>query len=118
MLFYELSERQSIKAATDALCLFLEEAGACAEKIFDSKLVATELIENVFRHTQGAARLEGKIAEGLLELSVYSSGGGAPPTVSRKAEVFAENGRGLFLIDSVCVSRSQSEGAVKVIIRL
>ncbi|MBQ9730373.1 MAG: ATP-binding protein [Clostridia bacterium] len=117
-MFYELTERESIKAAIDALCLFLEEEGASAEKIFDSKLVATELVENVFRHTLGTACLESKIENGKLELKVYSSAGGTPPTVSRRAEVFAESGRGLFLIDSVCVERTQQEGLVRVLIEL
>lgn len=118
-MIFEIENHLAMREALDELCLYLAQNGISPERVFDSKLVATELVGNVLRHSDGIAKLCGEIAGEFIELIVLSSIPFIPPKVSRKAELYAESGRGLYLVDSVCEERlSTSDGGIKVRIRI
>ena len=104
-MVFEIENYSALKNAVDELCLFLETQRVSAERVFDSRLVMFELLGNVLRHSEGSARLSGCLRDGLVEISIHASVPFEPPACSRCPDTGAESGRGLFLVDSVCVER-------------
>ena len=87
--------------------------------IFDSKLVASELVTNALRYGGGSARLLVERTGGDLHISVRGEKDFRPPKESACSDPTAERGRGLYLVDALCISRDYSEeNGVHVVIRL
>lgn len=102
-----------------ALIEYLLPLGVSPQKLFDSKLVLSELVGNVLRHSAASAEVEGRLADGFIELCVKASDGFVPKSTAFCSCVDAESGRGLFLVDSVsCVRTVTADGKVKVLIKL
>ena len=116
---FEIKDVESMQVALAEVCRFLDECRVSQERIFDSRLVASELLGNVLRHAGGMAWLMGEIKDGFVELRVRSERAFVPPTKSVCSPVHSEHGRGLYLVDSVCAERSLGEdGAIIVRIEI
>lgn len=117
-MWFEIGVMSDLKNATQAICRYLEENDIPKEKVFDCRLVVNELVGNVLRHSEGTASVKGNIKEGCIEIFVRSTKVFIPPTVSECSSATAEGGRGLYLVDSVSVSRTvTSDGEIKVVIQ-
>ena len=92
----------------ESLCDFLLRFQIPSESIFDSKLVVSELIVNILKHSEGMASLHTEVKDGLINLKITSTNPYVLPEKSVCSDVFAEHGRGLFLVDSVCLTRTQT----------
>lgn len=109
----------SLKIAIDALCAFLDGQGVAQERVFDSRLVASELLGNVLKHAKATANLAYAIEDAHVHITVRSSVAFVPPKTSVCSEVYAEHGRGLFLVDSVSVERTVTQnGGILVKIKV
>ena len=117
-MVYQVNDLASLHTALNSLCRFLENQSVPGERIFDSKLVASELLGNVLKHSNGEAKLTAEICDGFIQLRIYSSVTYVPPKQSKQADVYAENGRGLFLVDSVCEERRMEDGAIVIKIKI
>ena len=118
-MIFEVNTIASMHDAIHALCRYLTEQSVSPDLVFDSKLVASELLGNVLRHTQKTARVKWEIKDGFVYLRVSSDVTFVPPVTSQKADVYAEHGRGLFLIDTVCVERTVDEdGSIVVKLKI
>lgn len=118
-MIFEIDNYLSLRKAMENLSRFLAESDVPAERVFDTRLVVSELVGNVLRHAKTAATLGVEINGGFVEMYVRSDVPFVPPTVSHKAEVFAESGRGLFLVDSVSDERScTKDGQIRVRIKI
>lgn len=118
-MFVEVKNYEALKAAIEQLSDFLAESEIPEDSVFDSKLVVSELVGNVLRHSDGVASLEGEIRGKFIELKICSSVRFYPPEKSRCSDVFSESGRGLFIVDNICAERSVSEdGSIKVRVRI
>ena len=118
-MFVEVKNFEALRAAMKQLCHFLEERDVPEDSVFDSKLVVSELVSNVLQHSDGTAFLEGEIRGNFIELKVRSTVRFCPPEESCCSGVYAESGRGLFIVDSVCTERSYTEdGGIKVLIKI
>ena len=116
---FQVNDVQSLQLAVEKLCTFLERQGVSSECIFDSRLVAKELLGNVLRHGDGNAELYYTLEDGHIHIVVRSKAAFTPPKQSVCADVYAEHGRGLFLVDSVCVERITTEdGGIAVRIKI
>ena len=104
-MIIEVKNYQSMRAAIGDLCDFLQSQKVSENGLFHAKLVASELLGNVLLHSKASATLHGVLNNGFIELTVVSSVKYTPPEKSVRADVYAEHGRGLFLIDSVSVER-------------
>ena len=104
-----VKDYQTMRDALARLCEYLSENQVPRESLFTSRLVASELVGNVLRHSEGEARVCLEVKEGFIELVVFSSVHFVPPQKSVCAEVFSEHGRGLFIVDKVCEERSFTE---------
>ena len=114
-MIFEIENYASLREATEKISKSLSERSISQERVFDIRLVINELVGNVLRHAKTSARLGVVIESGFVELCVYSEAAFVPPTVSRKVEVFAESGRGLFLVDSVSEERIYTgDGCIRV----
>ena len=104
-----VKDYQTMRDALARLCEYFSENQVPRESLFTSRLVASELVGNVLRHSMGEARIRGEVKEGYVELVVFSSVHFVPPKKSVCAEVLSEHGRGLFIVDKVCEERSLTE---------
>ena len=117
MLEIEIKTTEALQDASGRMERFLIAKSVSPERIFDCRLVVNELIGNVFRHSCGVARLRIQIKDGFVEVRVFSTVEYLPPIESSCSEVYAENGRGLYLVDSVCHERKFSNGEILVRIK-
>ena len=97
-----IKDTATLQAALRELCVFLAKENVPEDSVFDSKLVACELLGNVLRHANGEAKLQGTVTDGFVELKIISNHVVAPTAESKNAELFAEHGRGLFLVKTLC----------------
>ena len=118
-MIFEVKNFQALRRAMEELSRYLEESHVPEEDVFDSKLVVSELVGNVLRHSDGVASLEGEIRGNFIELKVRSSVCFCPPEKSCCPDAMAEGGRGLFIVDSVCTERTFTEdGSIRVLIEI
>ena len=116
-MWFEVKTVADLKNATQAICQLLEEGLIPAEKVFDCRLVLNELVGNVLRHSSGVALVKSRVEENRIEIFVRSTAAFFPPEKSVCSSANAEGGRGLFLVDSVSVSRTVApDGEIKVIV--
>lgn len=90
------------------VCKYLEENGVSQDGVFNTKLAVTELVGNILKHAKAIATVSVTLNT-FIELTVRSTVAFTAPIKSQCSTVFSESGRGLFLVDSVCISRNQTE---------
>ncbi len=117
-MVFEIRDYDSFKLAVEDFCRFLASHGIPEEKIFDSKLVLHELLGNVLQHSGGGASLQAEIVEEFIRIAVRAENVFRPPTEGRCADLFAERGRGLFLVDKVSERTYTKEGEILVHIQI
>lgn len=116
---FKIENYGSLNRAVEELCAYLCESSVSPEKVFDSKLVAYELLANVLKHTDDSATFSGWIEDGFVRLRIVSRRAFCPQEKGRCPDVFSENGRGWFLVDNVCQERFlEQDGALVVKIRI
>lgn len=113
-----ITDLATLSEGKERLVQFLTEHAVSESATFAGKLVLCELVGNILRHSTAFAEVESKIEQGFLELTVRSSDCYLPPETSRCSDVYAEGGRGLFIVDSICHSRTAIKGGVRVLIKL
>ncbi len=97
----------SLREALGRLCEAL--GGLPEETVFDSRLVANELLSNALRYGGGRARLCYGFGGGEVHISVKSANGFRPPEKTSLSAPLSERGRGLFLVDELVSSRLYDE---------
>ena len=119
-MIFEIYNYETLRAAVDKFCVFLSEKQVGQEKIFDARLVLFELLGNVLKHSDdGKAELCGAVSGEYVEMRIITEKTFYLPENSSLAEVNAESGRGIFLVDSVCEKRVYNEdGDLIVYIKL
>ncbi len=101
MIDFEVDDIRNMNAFLKIFSDYLEERNVDADRIFDSRLVSCELISNVLKHCGEPARFSGYLSSDGVVINVESEksfGALPPPTLP---EVFAESGRGLYIINAV-----------------
>ena len=118
-MVFEIENYVALRCAVEELCKFLSSENVPSERVFDSRLVAYELLGNVLKHSGGSARLQGELVNGYVELKIASEIPFIPPDKSSCADVYAEHGRGIYLVDRICEERTLTEdGGIFVRIRI
>ncbi|MCD7729825.1 MAG: ATP-binding protein [Clostridia bacterium] len=98
---------------------FLRQSDVGEDDIFDSRLVSCELITNVLIHCGERADFCGKISGGNIVITVSSPHTGNTPPPQGIPDVFAERGRGLYIVKTVSDGNVFfREGAVEVYLRI
>lgn len=119
MLVFKVTNSKTLQAALEELTSFLGRMGIDGERIFDSKLVACELLGNVLRHTDSETELRGDVKDGHIELKIMSDSPFEAPQKIVCSDAFCEHGRGLFLVNELCEGQifSDSDG-IRVRLRM
>ena len=118
-MLFDIRDYDSFKAAIEELCVFLSSSKLSQESIFDSKLVAYELLGNVLQHSRGGAKLKAEIDGECIKLRILADEAFVSTKREEKPSVYAERGRGLYLVDQICAEQIITEdGAILVRIRI
>ena len=115
-MVFDIENYLALRKAMDEFSAFLLAENVDKERVFDSKLAVYELIGNVLKHSGGSAKLHGEIADGKIRLKLIAEKPFCPPATANCADVYAENGRGLFLVDKLCEERNFTENGELIII--
>lgn len=113
-MYFEIADYNALRAALQEMTLRFTREKLTEETVFNSKLVANELLTNVLQHGGGRAVFRVEREGDEIRISVQSENKYRPPEKSVCADLFAECGRGLFLVDAYCERRlfSEQEGIV------
>lgn len=117
-MVFEIENYATLKTAVEEFCAFLYAENIPEECIFNSKLVAYELLGNILKHADSKAQFCGKIEKEMVEIKVLSAKSFIPPEKTICAEVLSEHGRGLFLIDELCLERTHIKNGICVRIKI
>lgn len=102
MVTFKVDNLKEMKSELKVFSDFLHASGVGEDGIFRSKLISCELITNVIRHGGEEAQFTGNI-EGKNIVIKVSAGSLKNIDTDRVApDVFAESGRGLFIVKTLC----------------
>ncbi len=117
----KIDNLECLNDVLEQLSIFLEGCDIDIDDIFDSKIVTCELVTNVFRHTDGVATAEWGVEDGYIHISVTSNNQSGQEGVinPQLPDVFAESGRGLYIVQSICEGEIKTKGGtIKVKIKI
>ena len=119
MINFKVDNLKNMGSQIKTFVDFLRLSGADDEDIFASKLVSCELITNVIRHGGDEAEFTGSLSGDVITITVTAESFKNLDIISRPApDVFAESGRGLYIIKSICSDIERGDcGEIKVVIR-
>ena len=118
-MYFEIDSYNALKSALNSLCSGLVQRDVPQETVYDSKLVADELLSNALRHGGGKAFFSVVVEDDVISLSVRSLHAYRPPDKSILAALESEHGRGLYIVDTLVETRRYSEeGGTSVVIRI
>ena len=106
---FQVKDLNTLQTALDGLCRFLAEWKVDQEKAFDCKLVACELVGNVLKYANGKAGLRVEVLDGFACLKALSDNFFGLPEKIECSGLYAESGRGLFLVNTLCEGEITAE---------
>ena len=106
---FQVENYTTLQAALEQLCEALTAQAVDKEHIFDCKLVACELLANALKHGDGEAELHVETQEDGVVLRVLSKTAFALPKQIECSDILSENGRGLFLVNTLCAGQIFTE---------
>ena len=118
MISFKIDNLKNMGAHLKTFADFLRLSGADDEDIFASRLVSCELITNVIRHGGDAAEFTGTLSKETIIISVTAESFKNLDLSRPAPDVFAESGRGLYIIKSISSNIERGErGEIKVLIQ-
>ena len=119
MVVFRVVNPSEIQNQLEKLAEYLLSVGISGDQIFESKLVACELLANVLCHAKEETGLQGEVKDGFIEMKILSKTPFELPQKITCSDIFCERGRGLFLVKELCEGQVFSEiGGIKVRIRV
>ena len=117
-MLFKVKDFEALQTALGKLCEDLSAQCVPAERIFDCKLVACELLGNVLKHTDGETALKSRIEKDFIELKIFSERFFNLPKKIECADLLSEGGRGLYLVSKLCTEIISEADGLKVRIRI
>jgi anti-sigma regulatory factor (Ser/Thr protein kinase) len=123
MITFKVENLKGMNGSLQNFVDFLKAEQVPDDALFSSKVVSCELITNVIRHCGEAANFCADIEGQFIEISVSSEGVKKcqrDKTLNPQLpNVFAESGRGLYIVKMLCFGDIESDGnSVKVKIKM
>lgn len=119
MITFKVDDIRNMNAELRRFLDYLISCNVDEDTVFDSRLVSCELITNVLRHCKGAACFSGSLSGGDIIISVRPTVPTGKITVPELPDIFAESGRGLYIVNAVSGGNvAISGGVVTVTIRV
>ncbi len=109
MINFKVDNLIYMNAALQDFSDYLREQNVAEDDVFDSRLVSCELITNVIRHLGESAFFSGELCGDGIRIRVWSQSSGGVTLKPTLPDVFAESGRGLYIVNSIC------DGDIKVV---
>lgn len=109
MIKFKVDNLINMNTALKDFSDFLKSENVAEDDVFDSRLVGCELITNVIRHCGETACFSGDISGGDIRICVSSESSSGVLIKPSLPDVFAESGRGLYIINAI------SDGNIKVV---
>lgn len=110
MITFKVDNLINMNALLQDFIEFLESENVAEDAVFDSRLVSCELITNVIRHCGEIACFRGGIDGDKIVIGVSSRSSGGIPVKPVLPDVFAESGRGLYIVNTICNGDMRVEG--------
>ncbi len=104
----KISDFLGLKKEIARMCLCLREDGVPEEAVFASRVVAHELLTNALTYGGGAQFSYEKSGQEIC-IAVQADSAFRPPEKTVCADLYAERGRGLYLVDALSRRREYSE---------
>lgn len=105
----EIADYRGLKEGLARMCSVLEEQGVPENAMFSSKVVAHELLTNALEYGGGVAKFTFCKEGESVVISVRAERAFEPPKKIARADLYAERGRGLYLVDALSEKRKYSE---------
>ena len=117
MVTFKVDNLKNMKSELKAFVEFLRVAGCNEDDIFAGKLVSCELITNVIRHGKDMAEFTGELSGDRIIITVAADSFKDVRLNRPAPDVFAESGRGLYIVESLCsgIERGES-GEIRAVI--
>ena len=103
MVTFKVENLKNMTAQIGVFVEFLRSRNIPDNDVFLSRLVSSELISNVIRHGGEAAEFYGEIMSDRISITVKAQSQKGVNLKPSAPDVFAENGRGLYIVNSVCI---------------
>jgi len=113
MKIYSIMDALSLSRAFADFHDHLSVHGIGENCLFDCKLVFSELASNAVKHADGGT-IRVHVTDGEIVITLL--GEFVAPEKSVCSPVLEESGRGLYLIDSVCKSRTNTAEGLQVVL--
>lgn len=97
---------------------FLRRGGVREDDIFLCRLASCELISNVIIHGRESADFMGELLDDRISITVKGSGFDKVNVDARLPSLFAESGRGMFIVKSICFGAiERTDGGLRIYIK-
>lgn len=118
MMKFKVDNLKNMNSELKLFTEYLRLSGADDDDIFASKLVSCELITNVIRHGGDEASFTGIFTAENIIITVSADSLKDVSLDARMPDVFAESGRGLYIVKSFCNEIERGDlGEIKVTIK-
>ncbi len=117
MVTFNVNDLKDMNARIGIFSDFLRSENVCDDDIFASKLVSSELIANVILHGGESAHFLGELFPDAIRITVTSPNQKDISLLTSLPDVFAERGRGLYIIRCFGEIERIKEG-LRVLIKL
>ena len=118
MVSFKVSDLKKMNESLKAFSEFLRGESVAEEDIFASRLVSCELISNVIIHSGKSAEFCGSLEDGAIVITVTASGFESVNLSPTLPDVFAESGRGVYIVNCICGGNVQrNKDGLKVTIK-
>lgn len=116
MVTFKVDNLKNMNSELRAFAEFLKLNAICDEDVFASRLVSCELITNVIRHGGEAAEFRGELLADSIVVTVKAKSLEGLDLITALPDVFAESGRGLYIVR--CFGEiEESGGGLRVCIK-
>lgn len=117
MITFKVDNLNNMNAELREFAEFLRAQSIADEDIFASRLVSCELITNVIRHSGEAATFTGELFSDSISITVTAKSLQNLPLSAEMPDVFAESGRGLYIVRCFGEIERSETGGLKVCIK-
>ncbi len=116
MISFRVDNLKRMSAELAAFAEYLKDNSVSDDDVFFSRLISCELITNVIRHSGESAQFSAEILGDGISISVTAPSFENLPLDAPAPDVFAESGRGLYIVRSIISGDIErgNHGEVKV----
>ena len=117
MVNFKVDDLSEMNERLRAFAEFLRGESVTEDDVFASRIVSCELISNVIIHGGGAADFRGELLADAIKIEVRAAGFEGVDICPPLPDVLAENGRGMYIVRSICTLVEKTDTGIRVVIK-